>query len=44
MNTGTSGLLTLLLGGLLFGQAEVLDLTKRIRPPDPRWSVGGFPC
>lgn len=38
----TSGLLTLVLGGLLFGQAEVLDLTKRPPPPDRRWgAVGG---
>lgn len=28
------GLPVLVLGGLLFGQAEVLDLTKRIPPPE----------
>jgi hypothetical protein len=35
----SSGLLTLVLGGVLFGQVEVLDLTKRVLPPDRRWGV-----
>ena len=35
----SSGLLTLVLGGVLFGQVEVLDLTKRVLLPDRRWSM-----
>ncbi|GAB4254679.1 MAG: hypothetical protein Kow00109_30000 [Acidobacteriota bacterium] len=39
----TPGWLTLVLGALLFGQGEILDLTNRSLPPEPHWRVGeGF--